>query len=165
MGCDIHARVEVRENGVWKEIDPGFPSEHPEWGKRCNPVWDFRVYGAFAVLAGVRNYSAVEPISQPRGLPADTSCKDLDDYNLHSASWYTLDELLKFDWNKPCEDRRVSRQTASGLISGAETCAPGEGEMTTYRDMMPDSFFKDLYRLNELGYDPCDIRIVFAFDN
>ena len=46
-------------NGVWQP---------------CNTVpFDWRSYGMYGFLAGVRNYSAVQPISEPRGFPEDAN--------------------------------------------------------------------------------------------
>jgi hypothetical protein len=57
MGTDIRTFAERRiADGTWQEIQGiDFLSN--------------RVYGMFGFLANVRNYSAVPPITQPRGLP------------------------------------------------------------------------------------------------
>ena len=64
-----------------------------------------RNYYLFSVLADVRNDGSMDPISQPRGIPEDASypykmlLKTWEgDY--HSASYFTLEELLKVDWDK-----------------------------------------------------------------
>ena len=100
MGCDIHSRAEQRdENGKWQVI-AGFPP------------FDWRDYGMYGFLAGVRNYSAVPPISQPRGLPSDAPEVDEDDGWLgdHSYSWLSVEELTTFDYDAAVEDCRVTRQ-------------------------------------------------------
>lgn len=51
-------------------------------------------------------YGFEEPIDEPRGLPADVSegvdaewrRHDDDGYALHTPSWYTLEELLTYNW-------------------------------------------------------------------
>jgi len=88
-----------------------------------------RNYGLFAILAGVRNYWGINPIAEPRGVPDDVSDETLGEYatecdeqqatkwiskgyskrlrngqvscpDWHSASWFTLEELLAFDWTQ-----------------------------------------------------------------
>ena len=62
MGADIHTVVEVkRRNDTWEAI----PDLKFYDGNRC--------YAVFAFLAGVRNYSAIEPISALRKFPKDIS--------------------------------------------------------------------------------------------
>lgn len=148
MGCDIHTRAERKVNGEW-EVIPGL---HP---------FDWRSYGMFGFLANVRNYSAVPPLSNPRGLPDD--CEIESDWELgeHSFSWLSVHELLAFDYNLPLEDRRVKRQAGTNSWDGGCTCDPGEGEQTTYREFLGKAFFDDLEKLKEAGAE----RVVFGFDS
>lgn len=124
MGCDIHLIVEVQnKEGQWKFIEPpqrlswinadeGTARYSKEWyGGRC--------YTMFAVLADVRNFDrtgrSYEPIKKPihphRGYPKDLSPEgkkffhfdgDEPDMDYHSATWYTVKELMEFDWDQPC---------------------------------------------------------------
>ena len=114
----------------------------------------------YGFLAGVRNYSAIPPISEPRGLPDASPFVDGDEYENrlgdHSFSWLSLDELTAFNYDAPLEDRRVTRNG-----DGGRTCDSGEGEMTTYRDFLGPSFFKDLEKLKAAGAE----RVVFGFDS
>jgi hypothetical protein len=150
MGCDIHTQAEKRIDGKWTRIDGLEP-------------FDWRSYGMYAFLAGVRNYSAVTPIAEPRGLPADADYTEDAEHWLgeHSFSWLSIDELLTFDYTQTMEDRRVTRQLAPNFISGAETCEPGEGEKTTYRDFLGDGYFEDLQKLKDAGAE----RVIFGFDS
>lgn len=66
-----------------------------------------RNYTWFAILANVRNYDRKQliPISKPKGLPANISVRvanlaECDCVDIHSHSWYTLKELLDYDWSK-----------------------------------------------------------------
>lgn len=64
-----------------------------------------RNYTLFSILAGVRNYDELEPISPPRGIPEDASVDYLEEVNRlegdgHSHSWFTLKEILDFPWDK-----------------------------------------------------------------
>lgn len=153
MGCDIHSFAEKKdEHGNW-EVIPDFEP------------FDTRSYGLFGWLANVRNYSALTPIAERRGVPDDASAHVKYDYeacdcDAHSASWLSVDELLSFNYDSPCEDRRVTRQTSYGWDGGC-TCEPGEGRQTTYREFFSDYFFKDLEKLKELGAE----RVIFWFDN
>jgi hypothetical protein len=72
-------------------------------GKRQAAFYDGRNYQLFAILAGVRDYGKVVPIAKPRGVPEDLSAEvreDVDGYgpDAHGASWYTLKELLDWNW-------------------------------------------------------------------
>jgi hypothetical protein len=56
-------------------------------------------------LADVRNSGGVEPIDYPRGIPEDLSsgykyAVDRWDGDGHSHSYFTLDELMNYDWSK-----------------------------------------------------------------
>lgn len=154
MGCDIHSFAEKRNaEGKWEQV----PELHP---------FDWRSYGMYGWLAGVRNYSDVPPLSKPRGMPQDVSpdvaaeCEHWDGDG-HTHSWLSVDELAGFNYDSAVEDRRVTRQTGPNSWDGGQTCAPGEGEMTTYRAFLGEKFFNDLDRLKEAGAE----RVVFWFDN
>lgn len=179
MGADIHTWVEARRGGAWAEVKPVFPLDdferdyHKDEPGYVRQIWDQRSYAMFGVLADVRNYSAVPPIAEPRGLPDDLSPEVRgqvdDDGFLHSQSYYTLKELLEFDWAKPCKDRRVTRRTGPNSFDGGCTGEPGEGVMTTYGAHCGERFTGDLKVLEEWakaeGHAPEDVRVVFAFDN
>ena len=153
MGCDIHSYAERREGGRWVEL----PKMEP-FGEQS--------YNVFGWLAGVRNYSAVAPISEPRGLPADMSAataKHYDDWRgaAHSESWLTVAELLCVDYEQEVEDRRTTKELGPGFWSGRETCAAGEGHKQTLREFLGRGFFDDLKKLQDAGAE----RVVFWFDN
>ncbi len=100
MGCDIHLYVEMRnkESKKWESLDhTKYDKYFDEYG--VDHVYDDRDYKVFSILANVRNYDNIEPISDPRGVPFDT-CelirKEYDayyEYDMHSASYVTLKEL------------------------------------------------------------------------
>jgi hypothetical protein len=153
MGCDIHSFAERKtENGY--ELIEG-----------VNP-FDWRAYGMYGFLAGVRNYSDVPPLAQPRGFPDDASAATKAKYeewgrDAHTPSWLSVDELSAFNYDAEMEDRRVTRQLAPNYFHGGCTAEPGGGETMTYREFLGTEFFRDLEELRADGAD----RIVFWFDN
>ena len=152
MGCDIHAYPERRDGNKWIAL----------YGE----AFDWRAYGLYGFLAGVRNYSDVPPIAPQRGVPEDMSPQVAEEYydwgsDRHSPSWLSMDELLSFDYDQPVEDRRVTRQLGPNLFNGGSTAEPGGGRMTTFREFLGADYFKELDRLKALGAE----RIVFWFDN
>jgi hypothetical protein len=124
--------------------------------------WHAATYSAF--LAGVRNYSAIVPISEPRGIPPDVSAEvnaDFVEEDTHAVapSWLSIVELFAFDYDREIEDRRVSRRSPQGWVDGAVTAEPGQGLMTTYREFLGLGYFEELARLKRLGAE----RVVFWF--
>lgn len=152
MGCDIHSYVEQLDaEGRWQNVDTAAP-------------FDWRSYSVFGFLADVRNYSAVTPIDEPRGLPDDLSpdVAEAWDYwrgDAHSATWLTVHELAAFDYDQEVNDRRITRNGDGGV-----TGSPEEGEVTTYRRFLGEAFDRDVERLRGLG-DPERVRVVLWFDN
>jgi len=122
-------------------------------------------YGMFGFLAGVRNYAAVTPIAECRGLPRDASVgvRDAveDCAGVHSRSWLSLEELLLFNYDQTMEDRRVTRQIGPVGFDGGATAKPGGGQQTTYREFLGEHFLKALEELKAAGAE----RVVFWFDN
>lgn len=153
MGCDIHCYAERQDElGKW-----AFVPVHP---------FGYRDYGLFGWLADVRNYSAVPPIANPRGLPFDVSSHVSEEFgrwgvDSHDLSWLTTQELLAFDYDATFEDRRYTKQISENFFDGGATCEPRLGKITTYREFLGQPFFDDLERLRESGAE----RIVFWFDS
>lgn len=141
MGSDIHLIVEAR-TGVesrWEQVEITYPcpscgssgkSEHNADKKcwNCNGSgkasgYDDRSYDTFAILANVRNgygFAGVPtgrgfvPISEPRGLPQDSTFEEeRDEYGDlvhwlgdHSRSWLTLAELLAYNWTQQTTEKQ-----------------------------------------------------------
>lgn len=155
MGCDIHSYVESQsDNGQWERV--AWPhGDYPDEGP-----FGWRDYGMFAWLADVRNYSALEPIAAPRGLPegiSDEVRAEEQEWSgdYHSASWLSVDEMLSFDFEQEFEDRRGG---------WGVTVPRGGGSMCTYREYLGPAFFRDLEELRKLN-DVRPTRIVYWFDN
>ena len=142
MGTDIYITVQKRIGDEWVDIDhdrsPG------------------RNYAVFGWLANVRNYAAVPPLSMPRGFPNDVSEEVLELHeNSYTKTWYDLTELTSFDFDQAVENRRVTRNGDGGV-----TADPGEGQMTTYRELFEEHFFEYLDDLAAIGAT----RLLISFD-
>lgn len=161
MGTDIKTWAvdkegnDITNQGKWGE-DLGFTNRFP---------FDWQSYALFGWLADVRNYSGLKPIAKCRDIsdvPSWLYEEDNIDYWDYSYgnSWVTVDELNKFDYDAPVEDRRCARTLPSGIVSGGCTSDVGEGRMTTMRDILGEDYFKNLEELNHIGAD----RVYFCFD-
>jgi hypothetical protein len=150
MGCDIHTYAERKVGDSYELIADLRP-------------FDWRSYGMYGFLAGVRNYSDVPALAADRGIPPDASASVRKAHHggYHSESWVDVLELTRFDYDQPVEDRRVTVQLAENMWNGGGTAKPGGGEMTTYREFLGEAYFNDLARLVAAGAD----RVVFWFDN
>ena len=130
MGCDIHFFTErwtsdnkyegpkdlseLRDSKIEEILENTEPNYRwvsaDSWSKddswHADEMYNGRSYYLFAILADVRNGSGeVEPIDYPRGVPDDASSGykyvvDRWDGDGHSHSYFTLDELMNFDWLK-----------------------------------------------------------------
>ena len=120
MGCDIHFFVEKKVNEKWVSADKwtkdkyAEKDEDPLMVERADEFYGDRNYSLFAILADVRNGfgfagcdlgEGFKPIASPRGLPINVSArinKTSDDYGAdgHSHSWFTVQELLDYDWTQ-----------------------------------------------------------------
>lgn len=158
MGCDIHL---IAQRKLSNSSDaPVWSDNEAEYEDIRDIFLDYRSYGLFGFLAGVRNYSAIPPISKPRGIPSDFHTeshpfREADSY-YHSKSWLSVQELAEYDYDQIVEDRRV---TING--DGGCTAEPGGGEQMPLREFLGQWYFTELERLQAAGAD----RIVFCFDN
>ena len=189
MGCDIHIYVEKKVNGKWECIDDLKKDEDGFFEIKGEEIYHGRNYILFALLANVRNYSGVEPISEPKGLPVDLSdqVKEISDIwigNSHSHSYLTLQELLNYDfetmipdigyilnetWEKFQETLKNGSPDYSLLYPCDDWITSDLGWMDRMWEQPAKTIDKQFYektipRLKELG-SPDEIRIVFWFDN
>lgn len=173
MGCDIHSAAvdddgKVIEGGIWADGKTRNPDS--EWLSDEGEPFGWRSYRVFSFLAGVRNYSGVTPISEPRGLPDDVQYPDGEDadwfFGDHSFSWLSVDELEAFNYDAMMVDRRATehyfRDDGSYAGSdGSRANAPNVGRAMPWREFLGEDFFHDLAELRRIGAD----RVVFGFDN
>ncbi|MHA1286396.1 MAG: hypothetical protein ACTSPB_03215 [Candidatus Thorarchaeota archaeon] len=170
MGCDIHMYVEVKKNDLWEKAgkifdypyyDPDAPSQIGEDGYEWNPrktdePYMGRNYDLFAILANVRNgygFAGIptgrgfKPIDMPRGLPRDVSkeIKKLsDEWGLdgHSHSYFTLKEILDYDWDQVTTHELFVNETGYDAIQRGEqpafTCAGVHTSMVISEEEMKD---------------------------
>ena len=137
MGCDIHTRIEYfdeREShwlcGDFFRINPYFNGRTPYEAEPYSivEVCDGRNYDLFATLANVRNYNNNPYIDKPRGIPEDACARTERDFrewgdDAHSASWFTLKELIEWRRKAPETVKRsgyISPEAAEKLDKGIE---------------------------------------------
>lgn len=202
MGCDIHTMLErkrtVNNEGKWVNIDywklNPYYNQYPEDESKMDRVefYDGRNYSLFSILAGVRNYGNNKPISDPKGIPED-SCeiikKEYEEWGCcaHSASYFTLKELMDFYKDNPNQKLRgmLSPQQQNDLDNGLLPdgwCQGTNMEGYEFREWENESdlkwFIDPLIKRakeelwiwhddnNEKVYQQADsIRVVFWFDN
>ncbi len=165
MGCDIHLIAQRKLNN---EADTPVWADGDRYEDIEESFFDCRNYGLFGFWVGVRNYSGLTPLSEPRGIPADFHTPEhefREDFeyacDYHSRSWFSVQELLDVDYDQIIEDRRYTRQVSANFWDGGATCDPGQGKPQTLREFLGEWYFTELARLKEAGAD----RIVFCFDN
>ncbi|EAG1729779.1 hypothetical protein [Listeria monocytogenes] len=209
MGCDIHLFAETkryrhdderRENGVWISADKWSVNEEKalyQVNSTIDNNWHFHVadddkvykgrnYDLFAILAGVRNYNKLTPISYPKGLPDDVCMAikkehDCWEDNAHSQSYVTLKELLAYDWKKEMLFMAKARTKEQAIhIFGdkiVETHDTTTGVNVHYLTTLAErtgNFMETIEKLKALQQysnnlyhqvNEEDIRIVFWFDS
>lgn len=114
MGCDIHCYAERKnKDGKW-EIVGNKEKEEDGWINIDYEPYVNRNYHLFSILANVRNGigfagcktgEGFNTISNPKGVPSDaseeySSIAEQWDSNGHSHSYFTLRELLDYDWTQ-----------------------------------------------------------------
>jgi hypothetical protein len=128
MGCDIHCYAEVKKGQKWVKVGRVFVNPYydekrkDKWNKpKTDQPYQGRNYNLFGILADVRNGRGVAgcdlgdgfvPIDSPRGIPNDVSDSVQGLFNgwggdAHSDSYFTLEELLRYDWQQKSNLRGV----------------------------------------------------------
>jgi hypothetical protein len=143
MGCDIHAHLEIQVDGEWLYY---------------SPVHIGRNYQLFAKMSGVRNHYKINPISMPKGIPADISKTTqlhrlVWDTDGHSDSWLNHSEIVKLiDWiMEPSRKSHFGFNWFNEYPNEVFLFGNSVYSFMEYQDDYPD-FLED-------------VRLVFWFDN
>lgn len=105
VGTDIYSLAEYKEDEQWKRAGEIFVDV---LNNKVSSPFTTRNYALFGWLADVRNYSYVDPLSFPRGLPKDFNAFDNSGSNADSFgspdyffySYFYLSELLAVDYSE-----------------------------------------------------------------
>jgi len=192
MGCDIHMYTEIFDGCKWVAVK--MPSQYYKDSTTTvnsgldvkatafDGVYQGRNYTLFGILAGVRNPPPEEEIiDRPRGLPDDIS--DLINRESkswgpdgHSHSWFTLAELLAYDWDREVIlEGMVSQKTLKAYKEAGKL--PEEWCQGTTDSTYTRLTWKEPVRHNAQDFvditipllakmgAPDKVRVVFWFDN
>ncbi len=110
---------QAKRQALYNSFPGKWVDSYEEWDeiykqKRSSAMYVGRNYNLFAILADVRNgrgFAGVKtgegfnPIADPKGIPEDASVgyrweADRWEADGHSHSWFTVQELLDYDWNQ-----------------------------------------------------------------
>ena len=152
MGLDIYAFAEVRKHKKWLKVEDKIFLTYGD--EKTDEPFSIRAYCLFGFLANVRNYACCPVISEPKSLPNNSEyLNSIDGKNWlldgKYASYLTLKELLKFDYDRVFENQRV------GSINFGR-------KMTVREHLAGTMFFNNLEVLKTLGI-PRNVRVVFHF--
>lgn len=182
MGTDIHMACEIYKNGKWNLVTENVfpnvwydPTSKFDWAREqyTNVPFTMRSYDTFAILADVRNGHGFagcitgdrfNPISEPKGYPEDMSdeLKSDDTYLLsyeHSASYFTLKELMDYDWEQTSRTFGVlsEEEYKNSIMKGKKPttwCGDicGKNVIKVSETIMKAIINGDIPRDNELNY-------------
>jgi hypothetical protein len=180
MGCDIHAFAEKRTGEKWEQLKNCFKQS---WDKSLGDEIDLgRNYELFAFLANVRNDYDLKPISEPKGVPEDSSDgyrKEVEGWDVdgHSHSYFTLEELKNIPkelLDQEFEDEHlILSRDENGKITS--TCAGTNRETLgkvgrrklfgLWGNNPINNLIEELEAVKKDVKDDSEIRTVFFFDN
>ena len=109
MGCDAHPVIEtLGADGVWTAVQSEAFQDYDNCPQPCRYLGG-RNYRRFSILYGVRNYGKhpITPLFADRGMPVDASVQAQEELevkwsgDIHSLTYFTLEELMKVDWDSP----------------------------------------------------------------
>jgi hypothetical protein len=147
-------KVEIPDEWVTADIWSPNP-DYPDWDDKrkftinyTDRIYAGRNYLLFGILAKVRWYECPKPISGPKGFPSNASDEVKLEYEVwgsdaHSASYFTLTELLNYDWSFWDEYDVYGGRTSVDL----------------------KSFKMTMEKMKQISDNPDNVRIVFWFDN
>jgi hypothetical protein len=181
MGMDIHCFLE--EYDTLKQCWD-VPKQYlytSSFGENVHDIWDDRSYWTFAWLGCNYRSKAIQPITEPRGLPFDISdkLKQLQSYSIedgHNCSWFTLDELLEyFEVPVYCEKefsqeylnylKRENKEVWQDPIWYKQYGGNIETKWTMPVSEVVNEDFINIIKESVKNKNPKHLRIVFWFDN
>lgn len=142
LEIDDQVHIDIWESADVIEDNPEYHEvEDPRKKTIAYPsrFYSGRNYFLFGILAGVRE-DRVDPITEPRGIPTDICDILKEEYSrwgsdAHTASYYTLSELINFDWDKVASKSHLS------------------------------AFMETIEKMKKISENTDDVRCVFWFDN
>lgn len=180
MGTDIRTIIEIKKDGIWQPYledrfeDVKFeeaPTEEDPQGfnkiiiHRPEPFY-WQSYSMFALFAGVRNISDIQPLAVPKGLPSEATIKSRKELkNWEVVTWFSLKELSAINPLKMVEDKRVAMRISSNFVDCGMTV--DKGIKRTYNEFLGEFFFtniqilKDIASENNLNDE--ELRVVMGF--
>lgn len=179
MGCDIHFYVERKDGDEWISADTWEQSEYGPSILYEKRFYNSRNYDLFAILADVRNgrgFAGIDtgdgfnPIAPCRGLPDDVSPQVAAEHERwdgdgHSHSWFTVKELMDYDWTQIAIHRgyvtfpvyEKFKRLQKWDQSPEEVCGNVSGGSTV---KLPESAFAN--KLDELKQSPWSDTVINA---
>jgi len=150
--------VQIKTDNMWKTF-----KTNKELG-----IFLYQTYSLFAFLAGIRNYDCCEPLAPLKWLPFDLNDPNISEEAVEGCkTYFTVSELLSFDYDKVFENRRPhpqhNKEDIIKIDGYMEVLKPGKGRMVSYRENLGEHFFTSLAILQGLG-DPQNVRIIICFD-
>jgi len=192
MGLDMTTYVEVKREGKWVLIEDKIFTDAPDKSNSPFNWRSYAMYGFLGNMRNDSNSEYLsycrglpedsEYLNSPHkhaytfnpfsGEDIPLSMQETNKswlYDIgHGHSFVYLKELLDFDYSKKFEDLRGdetiydSREKVIGY-NGCVIVEPGYGEIKSYTDFLPETFFTNIQELRTLGV-PEDVRVFFYFD-
>jgi hypothetical protein len=164
MGTNIRIYLEEKMGDTWRDRNLYSLRSSDENTFSPVSVYNGRDYLLFSLLAGVRNFEALTPISAPRSLPLDCSLliralapKELVDDIYHGYSWLGLKELFDVLATKKSVLYPHEKTPMSRAVESVESLI-GEIANQLYK-------LERIYDERDLKEKSEDFRIVFWFED
>lgn len=167
---------EIEDGTKLKSAEDDYDRRHYAPTVLADWAYDGRNYNLFAILADVRNgrgfagsYTGegFNPIAEPKGIPNDLSPEVTESFHYwegdgHSHSWFTLQDLLDYDWDQNTKTLKPGMYRMDTPLEELQDSTM----WVTYKECAGEFYTETIPKLNELaGDNPDKVRIVFWFDN
>lgn len=134
MSTDIATCPQRKIDGVWKDVNTRL------FEGRQN---DFDL---FCFLGFSRQVGVVPPIFPLRGLPDDYADAAIFEESLDDCSWFTISELIDYDYSQTFEERRTWIELSPRSFVPGPTLLLGQGIRKSVQYLLGRSYFDDLER-------------------